>query len=224
MPLIKGENIGYTTQRFIAGAGTGLESAAVAPSSAASAAIAAIVLAPIAEVVSTAAASILSRRPPVAVPAVVVAAAIRAAGVCRPVSTLLPLLASGRLPPPTARASGAVAAASVGSRTTVAAAAAGVAQAPHSLPAVDFLLSALAAVHILRCDLLQQVEGHLGVHEGPAAAYDGGRFLRVVSRPRDELPAVDDSHRWQHPPQCSLVFVEITQDVREEVSIVELVN
>jgi len=117
-------------------------------------------------IVSTAAATILPRRPPVAVPAVVVAAAVGAAGVCRPeavpASTLLPLLTPRRLPPPTARASGAIVAASVGSRT--AEAAAGVTRAPSSLPAVDFLLSALAAVHVLRRDLLQQVEGHLGVH------------------------------------------------------------
>ncbi len=145
-------------------------------------------------------------------------------------SSFLPLLTPSCLPPPATRAAGAVVSASVDGWAAETADAARVGRAPCSLPVVGGLLSALAAVHVLRRHLLQQVERHLGVHvftrmdwiEGPTAAYDSGRLLRVVTRPRDEFQAVDDGRRRQRLPQCSLVFVEIPQTRGEEVSIVEI--
>jgi hypothetical protein len=48
--------------------------------------------------------------------------------------------------------------------------------------------------------------------EGPPAVDDSSRLLRAVARPGDELQAVNDGRRRQSLPQCSLVFVEISQD------------
>ncbi len=174
------------------------------------------------------------RRPPVAVSAVVGADAVGSTGIAArvswpeavPATSLLPLLASGCLPPASTRAAGAVLSVS-GLTTVTAAATALVAGTPRSLSVVCGTLSALAAVHVVGCHLLQQVERHLGVHmltrmrriEGPAAADDSSRLLRVVTRPRDELQALDDGRRRQSLPQCRFVFVEASQYRREKIRV-----
>ncbi len=74
-----------------------------------------------------------------------------------PASSFLPLLTPGCLSPPATRAAGAVISASADGWAAEAAAAARVARAPCSLSVVGGPLSALAAVHVLRRHLLQQV-------------------------------------------------------------------
>jgi hypothetical protein len=58
--------------------------------------------------------------------------------------------------------------------------------------------------------------------KGPAAADDSGRLLRVVARSRDELKAVDDGCQRESLPQCRFVFVEVSQNRREKIRVVEI--
>ncbi len=58
--------------------------------------------------------------------------------------------------------------------------------------------------------------------EGPAAVDDSRCPLGVVTRAGNELQPINDGCRRSRPPQCTLVFVQVSQDGGEEVGVAEV--